>query len=296
LGIEFITRADGSILLTQVGLITRIIDAMGLQNANPKDTPATETLGSYKEAPRFSGDYNYRSVIGMCLYLTGTTRIDCAFAIHQCARFSHDPREPHHKALKRLVCYLKKTHYQGLIINPPKSKEPSVLNLWVDADFAGLWGKEDPEDPACVRSRTGFLLTLGDTPVIWSSKLQTEIATSTMEAEYIALSTGMKTLLFLRAIHEEICVGFKLPFNPKSNISTVWEDNSACKILATTDPPRLTPRSKSIAVKYHWFREHLKQGEIEVKAIETKLQRANILTKPIAKTQFEEERLAVMGF
>jgi hypothetical protein len=199
LGIEIRRERDGTLVLTQKGLIKRILEAMSLESANPKDTPAIKVLGSFKDSPPFSGSYNYRSVVGMMMYLTSSTCPDCAFAIHQCARFSHDPREAHASALKRLACYLKKTMNDGLRIRPDKRKLHS-LHLWADADFAGVWGKEDPQDPTCVRSRTGVLVTLGDTPVFWSSKLQSKTALSTMEAEYIALSTGMRTLLHLRHI------------------------------------------------------------------------------------------------
>ena len=54
------------------------------------------------------------------------------------------------------------------------------INCYVDADFAGLWGYEDDQDPVCVKSRTGYVLTLGDCPFLWVSKLQTEIALSTL--------------------------------------------------------------------------------------------------------------------
>jgi hypothetical protein len=57
----------------------------------------------------------------------------------------------------------------------------------VDADFAGGWGYEDPTDPVCVKSRTGFIIEKMGCPIQLTSKLQTNIATSTMEAEYTAL-------------------------------------------------------------------------------------------------------------
>jgi hypothetical protein len=72
-----------------------------------------------------------------------------------------------------------------------------------------------------------------------------------MEAEYIALSEMMKHVLFLRGIHHEItslCTSLKLPAIGKSEITTVFQDNQAARILAETDPPRMTPRSKAIAV------------------------------------------------
>jgi hypothetical protein len=122
-----------------------------------------------------------RSVIGMFLYLMNTSRTDCAFAMNQCAHFAHDPREPHHKALKQLVAYLIKTKHEGMTIRPTSK---NTLDCYVDADFAGLYGKEDSQDPTCVRSRTGYIITLGDNPVVWSSKLQLEIAYCTQEAEH----------------------------------------------------------------------------------------------------------------
>jgi hypothetical protein len=64
---------DGTLLLMQSGLIDRILEAMVLKNANPKDTPATEAVGANKQSPSFNGKYNYRSVIGMMMYLTSST-------------------------------------------------------------------------------------------------------------------------------------------------------------------------------------------------------------------------------
>ena len=62
------------------------------------------------------------------------------------------------------------------------------LDCYIDVDFAGLYGVEDKQDPVCVKSHTGYVLTLGTCPLIWVSKLQTEVALSMTEAEYIALS------------------------------------------------------------------------------------------------------------
>ena len=293
LGVKFEDLPTGEKVMLQQGLIDRIVEATHMQNGNPKDTPATDVLTKSLDKPAFSGDYNYRSVVGMMLYLANTSHPDIAFAVNQCARFSTNPREPHHKAIKRIVGYLKKTRNEGMRIRPTKK---NTLDCWVDSDFAGLIGKEDPQDPSSTRSRTGFIICLGDNPVFWQSKLQTITALHTMESEYIAASTAMKSLLFLRRVHEEICTKFDLPFDPKSNISTIFEDNQAALILATTDPPRLTPRAKSIAVHYHWFRQYLKPDSIVMKSIDSPSNRSNQLTKPLGKLQFERERKLLMGF
>jgi hypothetical protein len=81
-----------------------------------------------------------------------------------------------------------------MILNPKQSDELDI-DCFVDSDFAGLWGSEYPEDPTSVQSQTRFIICVAGCPVIWSSKLQSEISTSTMHAEYVALSSAMHELL-----------------------------------------------------------------------------------------------------
>jgi hypothetical protein len=119
------------------------------------------------------------------MYLASNSCPDIAYAVHLCARFTHCPKQVHEKALKRIGRYLKGTRERGMIIRPTANLS---LDLYVDADFAGLWNAENPDESISVKSRTGFIIMIGGTPVIWTSKLQTEIALSTCEAEYIALS------------------------------------------------------------------------------------------------------------
>jgi hypothetical protein len=226
--------------------------------------------------------------------LGNNTRLDCAFAINQCARFSADPRTCHGEAAKRIGRYLASSATEGFLINPDRSR--LNLDCYVDSDFAGLWGHEDDQDPVSTRSRTGFIVTLGGVPVTWVSKLQTETSLSTMEAEYVALSTAMRTLIPLRRKLAEMCKALNLHVDKKSLLSTVWEDNQAAQSLATADPPRLTPRSKHLAIKYHWFRSKLKAGQMEVKHIPSAENLADILTKPLSREVFERLRKLIMGW
>jgi hypothetical protein len=296
LGIRIDRREDGSMHMTQEGLINSIIEALDLPGANAKYTPAIDALGRCKEAAPLQASYNYRSVVGMLMYLCNSTRPDIAFAVHQCARFSHDPRAPHGVALKRIGTYLLSTRDKGLIMKPGDDTLQPTLDCYVDADFAGLFGREDPNDPSCARSRTGFVITLGGNPVVWASKLQTEVALSTQMSEYIALSSAMRSLVHLRRVHIELAGTLKLPFDSSKNISTVHEDNQACISLANSDPPRLTPQSRTMAVKYHWFREQLSPATIVVAKIDTVLNRSNILTKALAREPFERECMMLVGW
>jgi hypothetical protein len=64
------------------------------------------------------------------------------------------------------------------------------IDCYPDADYAALYGHKDAQDPHRPRSRAGYVILAFGCPVLWRSKLQTEIALSTMEAEYVALSTA----------------------------------------------------------------------------------------------------------
>ena len=98
----------------------------------------------------------------------------------------------HEAALKLIGRYLLGTKNKGLIIDPTRDLK---IDAYPDADFAGLYNYEDSCDPVCVKSRTGYVITVAGCPVLWESQLQTEIATSTMQAEVIALAAYCRDLV-----------------------------------------------------------------------------------------------------
>ena len=297
LGIQF-TRKGDTIELKQLGLIDKIIEATGMQDANAASVPAdAKTLGKDKDGEPFQEDWNFRSVVGMLLYLAGNSRPDIAFAVHQAARFSHDPKKSHGVAVKRIVRYLKGTRDRGMIFKPTGDWK---VDCFVDADFCGLWGTEDPDDPIVSKSRTGFIITLAGCPLLWVSKLQTETSVSTMMAEYVALSSAMRELLplkrLVKAVAKVVTGDDKVQVVTKSD---VFEDNNGALTVATM--PRITPQSKFFAVKLHFFREHVKtasnpNGEVEIQKIETTKQLADIMTKGLTIDKFTPLRDALMGW
>jgi hypothetical protein len=156
LGVLLTELDDGKIELTQTGLTDRIITSMGLEDANPKESPAEYgALPTDREGDPCNEGFNYPSVVGMLIYLASNSRPDIAFAVHQCARFTHHSRLIHEQALKRIGRCLVGTKTKGLILDPKRND--LGIDLFVDADFAGLWSYEDPQDPSCVKSQTGDL-------------------------------------------------------------------------------------------------------------------------------------------
>lgn len=139
LGVHIQHHENGHIELTQTGLIDRIISAMHLDDANIKLTPApTEALGRDLEGNAFSNEFNYASVVGMMLYLCNNSCPDIAFAVSQCAHYTHRPTEKHAQYLKHIGRYLKGTKTKGILLNPSETDNLDI-SCFVDADFAGLW-------------------------------------------------------------------------------------------------------------------------------------------------------------
>jgi Reverse transcriptase (RNA-dependent DNA polymerase) len=296
LGIDITrNRTEKTFTLKQTGLIDRIIVATGLTDSNPDHIPAiTTSLGSDPTGLSYNESWNYASIVGMLLYLSTNSRPDIAYAVNQVARFTHDPKESHSRAVKKIVRYLKGTRDKGLIMRP----QPHIcLDCYVDADFGGLFGVEDSQDPICVKSRTGYVILMGGCPLVWASKLQSIIALSTTEAEYVALSQSMRQLLPMKQLVKEMSTHLDLhkEFAIRT-MSTVFEDNNGALLLAQGIAPKMTPRSKHIAIIYHWWRYHVERGATEVVKIDTKIQQADILTKGLPRPQFEELRLLLMGW
>jgi hypothetical protein len=146
-------------------------------------------LHAFKDEPPFDLDFNYRSAVGKLNYLAQTTRPDIMYATHQIAKYSSDPRQSHGEAILYLVRYLKKMRDLGLKFKPDPKKG---FECYCDANFSGNWNKAfAPVDPSTSKSRSGWIIFYAGRPVSWASKLQSQVALSTTEAKYIAMSQSI---------------------------------------------------------------------------------------------------------
>jgi len=293
LGVQVTVDRSGTVTFIQQGLIHKVLKHCGMQDCNKKWTPAsTIPLGTDPNGQRFDATWDYAAAIGMLLYLSSNSRPDIQYAVHQCARFTHTPKMSHQQAILRICRYLKATEDKGLSFRPTSEL---TLDCYADADFAGLYNVENHTDPVCVKSRTGYVLLLGGCPLFWSSKLQTEIALSTTEAEYIALSQAMRALLPLRSLLREVGTKMQLSYSSKSVIRTrVWEDNNGALALAT-NPTKISVRTKHMAIKYHFFRQFI-GDKICVLKVDTKEQLADLFTKRLPLDSFRALTNKLMGW
>jgi hypothetical protein len=293
-GVNIRSNRDGTYEFTQRALIDAIIDDVNVGNSYTKPVPAKVSLQlhAFRDSPKFEGNFNYRSAIGKLNYLGQTTRPDILYAVHQAAKYSADPRVEHGEAVIYIVKYLKATRHIGLRFKPDPSKG---FQCYCDADFAGNWNKEFAStDPSTAKSRSGWIVFYASCPIIWASKLQSQVALSTTEAEYIAMSMALRDVIPLMELIQEMRERKFDIINTQPYVyCKVFEDNSGALELARL--PRLRPRTKHINVCYHHFREHVRKGLIKIFPVDTKNQIADTLTKALAQNDFVRHRKHMCG-
>ncbi|XP_068486523.1 secreted RxLR effector protein 161-like [Phaseolus vulgaris] len=206
----------------------------------------------------------YRGLIGSLLYLTAS-RPDIMFAVCLCARYQANPKESHFKATKRIMKYLKGKSTVGLWY---PSHSPIHLIGYSDSDFAGCKLER--------KSASGTCHLLGPNLISWHSKKQECVALSTAEAEYIVAGSCCAQILWLK----QQLADFGLQIN---KIPLMCDNTSAINLTKNQIQHSST---KHIEIRHHFIRDHVSNGDCEVKFIETKMQLADIFTKPLPKEKF----------
>ena len=127
------------------------------------------------------------------------------------------------------------------------------------------------------------------------SKLQTYIALSTLHYEYVVLYHSVRALLTLKSLIKEIIDNLGIDSKKMKFVSssTIYEDNNGSIFVATST--RMTPTSKQISAKYHWFRQHVGK-EFVIRKIESENQKSDIFTKVLQGQLFVKIRILLCGW
>jgi hypothetical protein len=165
-----------------------------------------------------------------------------------------------------LCKYLLATKDDGIIYDP---KRDQSIEVYADADFYGSWNKATaPQDISTAKSRTGYIVKFAACPIVWTSKLQTQIALSTTEAEYISLSQYTREAIPLMQLVREIN---EKDITTYSDVPKVYckafEDNIGSLEIARTH--KMRPHTKQINLVYHHFRSFFKKGLVVIWPITT---------------------------
>ncbi|KAJ2932734.1 hypothetical protein H1R20_g4383, partial [Candolleomyces eurysporus] len=198
-------KIDGDkISLDQSVYLEKVLERFGMTNAKAARTPMVE--GYYPS--KHTGPNNltltckYQSVIGSLLYLMLGTRPDIAYAVTKMAQHCANPTEEHLSKALYIMKYLAGTRNYSLVYEGRKGMAFG-LESYTDADYA--------QDPTHRLSQTGNLVLLASGAVSWKSFTQKSIATSSTEAEYMALFDCAKQVAWLRLLLGELGFPMKAP-------------------------------------------------------------------------------------
>ncbi|XP_019435951.1 PREDICTED: uncharacterized protein LOC109342419, partial [Lupinus angustifolius] len=195
-------RKEGTLFLSQKKYIEKVLERFGMQNAKPVTTPlASHFKLSMALCPQTESENEemssvpYASAVGSLMYAMICTRPDIAQAVSVVSRYMASPGKVHWKAVKWIMRYLKGTMDIGLLYGKVKGVGSKVIG-YVDSDYAGDLDKR--------RSLTGYVFTLCGCTVSWKATLQSIVALSTTEAEYIAVTEAVKEAIWEKGLIEEL--------------------------------------------------------------------------------------------
>ena len=140
------------------------------------------------------------------------------------------------------------------------------------------------------------MLCVANCPVVWKSKLQSQIATSSTHAEYIGLSSAMKDVIPLGNLLATVSKAVGLEDDHSTTFkTTVWEDNNGCRIIANLEPGWFTLASRWYDITLHRFRQCF-SDRLTVERIDTENQWEDIFTKPLKSEIFQKIPKLVMDW
>ena len=175
---------------------------------------------------------------------------------------------PHWNAAKRVLQYLKGT--RTLALTYRASDATLGLDIFGDADGMTLDNR---------KAVSGYAFILNGAEVSWSSKQQEIVSLSTTEAEYIALTYTAKEAIWFRNFLTEL-------FGPINFPMIIYNDNQSAISLAHAELGQFHTRTKHIDIRYHFIREKIDNGTLEVVYCPTAEMTADVLTKALASFKF----------
>jgi hypothetical protein len=263
LGIK-IDFTDQAITLSQETYIDKVLDRFGMKDCNSVSTPLDVNVQLRAGPPeqRIENISLYQQIIGSLMYAVTGTRPDLAYAVTHLSQFNSSPTLVHLQAAKRVLRYLKGTRSLKLTY---RYGNDLYLEGFCDASYGNCLDTR--------RSFWGYLFQLGEATISWRSRRQRSVATSTTEAEYMALSMTSKHYLWtMRALvellHQDIPAAIR-------------SDNTGAIDIAENH--RLNDRSKHVDMHYHSIRELIESGQLTVIHIDGKNNLADICTKAVVQ-------------
>lgn len=233
LGMHVEQGTDG-ITIHQEQYVEQLLEKYDMQDAMPVSTPLDKRAKLKKQKDSIADPAFkklYQSKVGSLNYLVDYTRPDIAFAVGYTARYASNPDQSHMDAVDQILAYVSGTRQLGLCFT---NQGETRLIGFVDSDFANC---EDSR-----KSTTGYVFLFAGAPISWSSKRQSTIAQSTMDAEYIAASEAARDAVWIRNFLNDL----RIRDIAVKTVPLGIDNNCALKL---TRNPEFHARAKHIEVK-----------------------------------------------
>ncbi|KAF2318763.1 hypothetical protein GH714_010529 [Hevea brasiliensis] len=265
-----VKQCDDGIFISQEIYVNDLLKRFQLQNCNPVKTPInTNKKFSLDDGEEKVNAGDYRSLIGSLLYVTHN-RPNIMHATSLLSRFMSSPSKIHFGAARRILRYLRGTSSYGIWYSNTNNLK---LCTFSDSDWAGCIDDR--------KSATGYAFNLGSGVICWNSKKQPSAALSSLEAEYMVVTSAACQAIWLRQIMEDM----KLTQVEATNI---YCDNQST--IAMTKNLVHHSRTRHIETWHHFVRELVTQGAIKITYCNTNEQLADIFTKPLPLIKFQHLR------
>ncbi|KAL5865755.1 hypothetical protein ACOSQ3_003269 [Xanthoceras sorbifolium] len=269
-------REKGKLCLTQSQYLKKVLQRFGMnEQTKPVSTPlaphfklSAQLSPKNDEEREYMAKVPYANAVGSLMYAMVCTRPDISHAVGAVSRYMHDPGKGHWLAVKWILRYIQNTVDVGLVFEQDDIIGQGAIG-YCDSDYAGDLDKR--------RSTTGYVFTLARAPVSWKSTLQSTVALSTTEAEYMAVTEAVKEAIWLQGLLEDLGIGQKH--------FKVYCDNQSAIHLAKNQVYHA--RTKHIDVRYHFVREIIEEGGVQIQKIHTAENPADMMTKVVTAIKFK---------
>jgi hypothetical protein len=271
-------RSARSIELSMEPYIDKLTDSYERRDAYPRYTPTDVGILRLQKLPEDQhlddrALNRYQTIVGKLLYPASQLRVDIAFHVAFLARGMSRPTQRHYEYALQVVDYLTATKAYVMTYKSPDAGRSANLQLhgYSDASFA---------DCSDRKSTSGFLFKLAGATVSHKSAKQRIVSTSTTEAEYVAMAAAAKEATWLTRLLHQI----RYRTDDTSPVLLYGDNEPAIKLLQTDGHHE---RTKHIDIAYHYTKERIKIGRLNVQHVRSTDMAADGLTKPLDRPAHE---------
>lgn len=254
-----IHRLEDKIIINQETFIRKCLDKFMLDKSRVANIPMTK-YSVDDDSTLLEEPNNFRQILGTLLYAAETSRLDIYYAVNQISRHQASQRVIDANKLQDILAYLNNTKSMGIMFS---KVEYPLVELYTDADLAG--------DPITGCSTSGYVMLYCKSPVIWKSRRQKMVATSSCFAETVAVFQALEATSPHIETLEEVGLEIKRPV-------TLYCDNISVIYSASQTPANAKTRLH-LTVKRKRIKEAIDNKEVELTHVTSEKQLADVFTK-----------------